>query len=1003
MDPYHMDETGRCVGCGAEIPPGKSSGGLCPACLLKLGVGRPDSEAPRDDDLPTASALPGAGRGGGRMIPAGQHFGPYRIDRLLGKGGMGEVYEAEDESGGRLALKVLTHGLDDASDRARFLREGRLAASISHPHTVYVYGTEEIEGIPVITMELAPGGTLKEHVKEVGPLPTAEAVDTILQIVAGLDAAAATGVLHRDVKPSNCFLDSEGRVKVGDFGLSISTLARAERDLTLTGTFLGTPEFASPEQLRADDVDMRSDIYSVGVTLYYLLTGRPPFEDTNILKLASMIAQQPPRLLTELRPDVPPGLAAVVLRCMGKTREERFPTYAALVKELEPFSSAAPQPGSLGLRVAAGAVDWFVAGLILTPVTIYFQWVSLGPPTGATAFVHQLAYLLVTAMYFAVLESRVGASLGKALCGLRVIGPEGLRPGFARALERALVFGLALRFSELMTPEGVATAFPGVNGQITVGVGLNWDLSASRTIGETDLWYLGVLLLLFVTARRRNGFRAIHERLTGTRVVTSSSGEARSVVQHTGAVITPQPTVSRIGPYQVLERLDRNFMLGYDGRLRRKVWIHTLPIGAKPLPPRRRDLGRPGRLHWLTGKRTAEECWDAYEAVRGRALVAGVSTPQPWSQVRHWLRDLTDELRASLQDQSLPTLALDRVWVTSDQRVKLLDWPAPGVEESVPPASVARTDHAAAQQFLMSVAASALEGRVVQDQSRLPGPSLVMPLPARRFLQQLGQKTFQSLEQLATALDALVAAPTFVTRRKRWVHLGICAVLPAIVWTLMIPGSLIAVRWASQNRSPAELALSVDQLYQLQRQIAPGLGLQRERLDRVGFADVDVADIVRALEIHVAETVPDDKHRSIIVGTALHELRLAGNRRARAGCPSVSLAPRAGSRSSSCRTVSGIRTDTIRGESRRDRGHLPGSDCLHASPDRLPHSGTWSRLRRPVARRPVPAPAGRRSRSEFGSGGDKGACLHASSNQLEPRLSCRPRFLGGDRWWSSGR
>ncbi len=129
-----------------------------------------------------------------------------------------------------------------------------------------------------------------------------------------------------------------------------------------------------------------------------------------------------------------------------------------------------------------------------------------------------------------------------------------------------------------------------------------------------------------------------------------SGSEARRPVRHAADVITPQPTVGRMGPYQVLERLDRNLVLGYDGRLRRKVWIHTLPIGTPPLPPRRRDLSRPGRLRWLTGKRAAEECWDAFEAVEGRALVA-LDTPQPWSQVRHWLNDLAAELRPGAEDR----------------------------------------------------------------------------------------------------------------------------------------------------------------------------------------------------------------------------------------------------------------------------------------------------------------------------------------------------------------
>ena len=141
-------------------------------------------------------------------------------------------------------------------------------------------------------MELLPGGTLKDRVKERGPLPPAAAVDAILQVIAGLEAMHAVGVLHRDVKPSNCFIDADGTVKVGDFGLSISTLARDVSQLTMTGAFLGTPQFAAPEQLKGDPLDVRADIYGVGATLYYLLTGQPPFDDTNMLALVTRIATE---------------------------------------------------------------------------------------------------------------------------------------------------------------------------------------------------------------------------------------------------------------------------------------------------------------------------------------------------------------------------------------------------------------------------------------------------------------------------------------------------------------------------------------------------------------------------------------------------------------------------------------------------------------------------------------------------------------------------------------
>jgi serine/threonine protein kinase len=197
--------------------------------------------------------------GAPRLIP-GQRFGRYRVERLLGRGGMGEVYEAEDlESGRRLALKILLQSMADAADRDRLLREGRLAAAVSHPHTVYVYGTEQIEGVPTIAMELASGGTLKDKVRAGGALAPDDAVDAMLQVIAGLDAAARVDVLHRDIKPSNCFVGLDGTVKIGDFGLSISTLAHGETQLTLMGAVLGTPAFASPEQLRGQTLDGRCD------------------------------------------------------------------------------------------------------------------------------------------------------------------------------------------------------------------------------------------------------------------------------------------------------------------------------------------------------------------------------------------------------------------------------------------------------------------------------------------------------------------------------------------------------------------------------------------------------------------------------------------------------------------------------------------------------------------------------------------------------------------------
>src|SRR3954468_21497622 len=274
----------QCLECNAPLLHAETQG-LCARCLLKMGLASQFGE----------NSVGDAGRR--KLVPPPMFpfdFGGYRMLRLLGRGGMGAVYEAEElESGRRVALKVLGHSLDSPDTRKRFLREGRLAASINHPNSVYVYGTEEIDDTPVITMELVPGGTLHERVKASGPLPSGEAVEVIIQVMAGLEAAHTAGILHRDIKPSNCFLEPGGTVKIGDFGLSISTLARGDSALTLAGSILGTPDFSSPEHLRGEALDIRADIYSVGVTLYYLLTGRAPFQAENMVALLANVLDKP--------------------------------------------------------------------------------------------------------------------------------------------------------------------------------------------------------------------------------------------------------------------------------------------------------------------------------------------------------------------------------------------------------------------------------------------------------------------------------------------------------------------------------------------------------------------------------------------------------------------------------------------------------------------------------------------------------------------------------------
>jgi hypothetical protein len=770
--------------------------GLCPKCLLAAGLGA-GTAAGGADTLTSPPSGPPAGRAGPLPEP-GQTFGGYRLVRLLGKGGMGAVYEAEHlESGRRVALKVLSHSLDSAEARARFLREGRLAASINHPNSVYIYGTEEIEGTPAISMELVAGGTLEARVRQEGPLPAGEAVDAILQIIEGLEAAQAVGVLHRDVKPSNCFMEAGGAVKVGDFGLSISTKVRGETDLTITGSFLGTPAFSSPEQLKGDELDVRADIYAVGVTLYYLLTGKTPFRADNLVRFVATVLESRAESPAALRPDLPKGLCAAVLRCLEKQPAQRFRNYAELRQALLPFASAAPTPATLGLRFVAAGIDMFLWTVAWMPVsfTLMSDMMAPGgfritPGTAALMF----GGFAVWVLYYGITEGLWGASLGKATCRLRVVGPGRSVPGVPKALLRAVVYTLLP-----VLPMWAYCRFDPERLMAIARGGFSWDMLVCYS-------YFPVLALMFATARRRNGFAGLHDLASGTRVIRRAAYEARPVLQpetRTPPVSEATPT---IGPYYVLESLGRTetgeLLLGYDTRLLRKVWIRRLPAGSPPVPAGVRSLGRATRLRWLGGRRAPDENWDAYEGAPGQPLLALLGEPQPWQSVRYWLLDLAEELRAGLADGSVPAaIGLDRVWITADGRAKLLDFPAPGaagVPAASPKTPSAAPDFAAARALLNQVAVAALEGRIVDvEAARGRTPAAPVPLHAREFL--IALPTFEAVEPLVSGLKPLLQKVASVTRRRRFGLVAGCAFVP-----LLMAGGLVFASFAMRQLTQAQ-------------------------------------------------------------------------------------------------------------------------------------------------------------------------------------------------------
>lgn len=265
--------------------------------------------------------------------------GRYRVEQTLGHGGMAVVYLAHDEELGRpVAVKVLAEYLaGDESLRARFLREARLAAGLSHPNIVRIYDAGETEGALFIVMEYVRGRTLAQ----VGKLAADEAVPLVLQACAGLQHAHGAGLIHRDVKPANLLLREDGVLKIADFGIARATEATR---LTQVGTVLGTAAYLSPEQAAGEDVTPASDVYSLGAVVYELLTGRPPYEFES---LADLAAKQSAGVITpvcDLERTVPPALEATVMRCLARDPRFRPASAAALADELTATTTVQAEP-----------------------------------------------------------------------------------------------------------------------------------------------------------------------------------------------------------------------------------------------------------------------------------------------------------------------------------------------------------------------------------------------------------------------------------------------------------------------------------------------------------------------------------------------------------------------------------------------------------------------------------------------------------------------------------
>lgn len=610
-------------------------------------------------------------------------IGGYDVGEMLGQGGMGRVYRADDSNGRSVAIKLLSPDLARSPEAlARFKQEGLIASQINHPNCVFVHRVDEDSGTPFIAMELMTGQTLKDLVQKHGPMHFKEAVRLILQCIDGLVEAHSLGMIHRDIKPANCYLDDDGNVKIGDFGLARSLVSDSE--LTQTGAFLGTPLFASPEQLLGQAVDARSDIYSLSATFYFLLAGKAPFDSPHAAQVIARIASSDPPKFKTAGVEVPPAIEQIVLKGLSRDASKRFATFAEMRNELQATIKPQSQPTTLTRRTCAWFLDYFVVTSLVAIILLRFASArELQDKPLWTNFVAVIAVLI----YYVFCESIFAATIGKVALRIRVVDAmTGGAPSFARVLVRAIAFVLSSSSVFILVKWWTPTLFP---------------LSEFLLITTTFL----INIIILCSTWWRTGKRQLaHDWLSGTECRTriGSRVPIRSSIElpvwkvpSLDVAESDSSVPKQLGRFSIDSQIrtressfGTRWFTGQDPQLERTVWLACFSDQTIEYEQIQNQKPKSLRLRFVEEGTEADFRWFAFVAPDGIPLTQCESQAIqfPWPITRSILGDVAAigsagespknlALADGQADKQMPLrLDVNRTWVDPAGRLCMVDF-----------------------------------------------------------------------------------------------------------------------------------------------------------------------------------------------------------------------------------------------------------------------------------------------------------------------------------------